>query len=124
MTVIVTDQAPAPVGPYSQAIVANGMVYVSGVIALLPGQDTMVQSSIEAEVTRIMTSMSAILEAAGSSLQNIVKITAYLTDMADFPEFNRVYASFMSAPFPARATVQVAALPKGARVEIDAIAIA
>jgi len=124
MTVIVTDQAPAPVGPYSQAIVANGMVYVSGVIALLPGQDTMVQSSIEAEVTRIMTSMSAILEAAGSSLQNIVKITAYLTDMADFPEFNRVYAGFMSAPFPARATVQVAALPKGARVEIDAIAIA
>lgn len=120
---VVTDHAPAPVGPYSQAVVANGMVYVSGVIALIPGTDQMVQSSIDAEVTRIMDSMAAILNSAGSSLSNVVKVTAYLTDMNDFPEFNRVYSGFMSAPFPARATVEVSRLPKGARVELDATAV-
>lgn len=119
---ITTDTAPAAIGPYSQAIVAGELVFVSGQIPLNPTSGELVSGSIEEETAQVLTNLQAVLTAAGSSLSLVVKTTIYLTDLADFARVNEVYARSFRAPAPARATVQVAALPRGARVEIDAIA--
>ncbi|MDR2199411.1 MAG: RidA family protein [Deltaproteobacteria bacterium] len=116
-----TDLAPAAIGAYSQAIVSGGLVFVSGQLPFPPGGDRLPET-IEGEVRQSLTNIKNILEEAGSSMDKVVRVGIFLTDMADFPKANEIYASFFKEPYPARATVQVAALPKNARVEIDAIA--
>jgi 2-iminobutanoate/2-iminopropanoate deaminase len=119
-----TTSAPRAIGPYSQAIVANGLVFCSGMIALDPASGEMVGASdVKTQARRVMESLKALLEAAGSSLDRVVKTTIYLTDLADFATVNELYGSFFGEAPPARATVQVAGLPRGAMVEIDAIAL-
>jgi len=123
-TEIRTEDAPAPVGPYSQAIRANELVFVSGQIPLDPKTGRIVEGEIEEETRQVLSNLKAVLEAAGASLASVVKATVYLTDMSLFPRVNAIYAeAFDSDPAPARATVEVAALPLGAHVEIDAIAL-
>lgn len=118
-----TDGAPAPVGPYSQAVVHDGLLYASGQIPLDPATGRLVDGDVEAQTRRVIANLRAVLEAGGSSLRQALKVTIYLTDIADFPRVNAIYAeAFDGRPSPARATVQVAALPLGAIVEIDAIA--
>jgi 2-iminobutanoate/2-iminopropanoate deaminase len=118
-----TEAAPAPVGPYSQAIVCDGFVFASGQIPIDPGSGALVDGSIEAQTERVLENLRAVLEAAGSGLDRVVRATVYVTDLSLFARVNRVYARYFDAePAPARATVQVAALPLGAQVEIDAIA--
>ena len=119
--VVRTDAAAPAVGPYSQAIVAGGWIWVSGQIALRAESGTLVEGGIEDETRQALRNLQAILEAAGAG--QVVKTTIYLTDMGDFEAVNRVYASFFDEEPPARACVEVVALPKGARVEIDAVAI-
>jgi len=120
---ITTKAGPAAIGPYSQAIVCGEMVFVSGQIPLDPATGAFVQGGIEAQTRQVMRNIGAILEAAGSSLDQVVKTTVYLADLNDFDEMNRTYGTFFTGDPPARATVQVAKLPKGASVEIDAISI-
>jgi 2-iminobutanoate/2-iminopropanoate deaminase len=118
-----TAAAPAPVGPYSQAIRLGELVFVSGQIPLDPESGAIVPGEIEDEARQVLNNLKAVLEAAGSELARVVKATVYLTDMSLFPRINAVYAeAFDTDPAPARATVEVSALPLGARVEIDAIA--
>lgn len=118
-----TEAAPAPVGPYSQAIRLAELVFVSGQIPLDPKTAKMVSGEIEDEARQVLINLNSVLEAAGSDLSCVVKTTVYLTDMSLFPRVNAVYAeAFDTQPAPARATVEVSALPLGARVEIDAIA--
>lgn len=120
-----TGDAPAPVGPYSQAIRSGDVVYVSGQIPLDPATGKKVEGEIEDEARQVLANLKAVLEAAGSGMDRVVKATVYLTDLALFPRVNAVYAEAFSAdPAPARVTVGVAALPLGAQVEIDAIALA
>jgi 2-iminobutanoate/2-iminopropanoate deaminase len=120
---VLTERAPAPVGPYSQAIVHGGVVYVSGQIPLDPATGKVVEGSIEAQTERVLQSLREVLEAAGSGLDAVIRTTIYLTDLSLFARVNAVYASHMRATDPpARATVGVAALPLGVGVEIDAIA--
>ena len=120
--VILSPDAPQPVSVYSQAIQSGELLFLAGQIPLDPVSGELVSGSIELETERIMQNLAAVLSAAGASLQQIVKTTVYLTNMGDFAEFNAAYAKhFPSAP-PARTTVAVAALPRGARVEIEAIA--
>jgi 2-iminobutanoate/2-iminopropanoate deaminase len=120
--VISTDEAPAAVGAYSQAIAGEGLVFCSGQVPLDPASGELIEGSVAEQTRRCMQSLSAVLDAAGSSLKGVVKVTAYLTDMADFQEFNDVYSEFFASDPPARATVGVAALPKGASVEVECIA--
>lgn len=117
-----TDGAPAAIGPYSQAIVTGGFVYTAGQIALDPKTGEIVAGGVEAQAKRVLENLSAVLEASGSSLDQVVKTTIYLADMNDFAVVNQVYAGYFQPPFPARSTVQAAALPKGALVEIDVVA--
>lgn len=118
-----TQNAPAPVGPYSQAVECGGFVFCSGQIPLDPATGAIAEGGIEAETARVMDSLKAVLEAAGASLARVVKTTIFITDMNDFGRVNGVYASyFTGGTAPARATIQVAALPKGAHVEIECIA--
>jgi 2-iminobutanoate/2-iminopropanoate deaminase len=124
--VVRTESAPAPFqgAPYSQAIRANGLVFVSGQIGLRPGETELVEGGVSGQAEQVLANLAAILEASGSGLDRVVKTTVFLQDMADFAAMNEVYArSFGEAP-PARSTVQVAKLPSGARVEIEAIALA
>jgi 2-iminobutanoate/2-iminopropanoate deaminase len=118
-----TDRAPAAVGPYSQAITAGDTVWVSGQIPLDPATGALVPGDVEAQARQVLRNVGAILEAAGSGFDRVVKATVYLTDLADFDVVNRVYAEFMPSPPPARVSVQVSRLPRGASVEIDAIAL-
>lgn len=119
-----TSKAPEAIGPYSQAIVANGFVFCSGQVALEPGRGgALVGSDVAAQTKRALSNLAAVLEAAGSGLARVVKTTVYLADMAHFPAMNQVYAECFGATRPARATVAVAGLPKGALVEIEAIAL-
>jgi len=118
-----TSLAPSPIGPYSQGMSFGNMVWVSGCIALRPGSDALIQDSIEEETRVVMENLKAIVEASGSSMVKIVKTTIFLTDMATFPLVNSVYGSFFISPYPARETVEVSALPKGARVEISCVAV-
>ena len=120
-TPIQTDEAPAAIGTYSQAIQVGSLVFLSGQIALHPGSMVLEQSSVEAEVRQVFANLQAVAEAAGGSLQSAVKLTLYLTDLNDFATVNGVMESLFHAPYPARAAVGVASLPKGARVEADAI---
>jgi reactive intermediate/imine deaminase len=116
-----TDNAPQAIGTYSQAVNHQGLVFVSGQIPLEPTSMEMVSGGIEAQIRRVFENLSAICMAAGGSLDDIVKLTVYLTDMGDFPHVNAIMEQYFTAPFPARAAVGVAALPKGAKVEMDAI---
>ncbi len=119
---VATTNAPAAIGPYSQAIAAGGFLFVSGQIPLDPATGTLVSGTIAEETRRVFDNLAAILAAAGAGFGHVVKTTVYLADMADFAAMNEVYAGYFSPPAPARATVQAAALPKGVRVEIDLIA--
>lgn len=120
--VVQTAYAPAAVGPYSQAISSDGLVFCSGQVALDPNSGELFQGSIADETRACLRNLSAVLEAAGTSLIHVVKTTAYLVDMNDFGEFNEAYAEFFAEDPPARATVGVSALPKGARVEVECVA--
>jgi 2-iminobutanoate/2-iminopropanoate deaminase len=123
MKAVVTGDAPAPVGPYSQAIALGGLLFVSGQVPLDPKTSALVEGDIEAQTERVIQNLDAVLQAAGTSLERVVRTTVYVTDLALFGRVNEVYARFFAGdPAPARATVQVAALPLGAQVEIDAIA--
>lgn len=121
---IVTDLGPKAIGPYSQAIRANGFVFVSGQIALDPRTQELVPGDIVVQTERVLENLRGILQAAGSSLDKIVRTTVFLADMSDFASMNQVYARYFRQDFPARSTVQAARLPRDVRVEIDAIAIA
>ena len=123
MNVISTTAAPAAIGPYSQAIEANGTVYVSGQLPIDPATGEFAPGGIQAQARQSLTNMRNILAEVGLTMQNVVKVTVLLADIADFAAVNEVYAEFFSAPFPARSAFQVAALPKGAGVEIEAIAV-
>ena len=120
---IATPEAPGAIGPYSQAIVAGGFVFVSGQIPLDPATGTLVDGDITAQTHRVLKNLDAILRAAGVSFNTVVKTTVYLSDMSEFAAMNAVYGEYFPAPAPARATVQVARLPRDVRVEIDVIAI-
>ena len=122
--IIKTDQAPAAIGPYSQAVRIGNMLYTSGQIALDPRSGEFLSGEIEQETERTLENISAILKADGLNLDNIVKTTVYLTDLRYFTRMNQIYEKYFSENKPARACVQVAALPKGAKVEIEAIAFA
>ncbi|MGV3706971.1 MAG: RidA family protein [Arcticibacter sp.] len=120
--IIHTDKAPAPIGPYNQAVLANGMLYVSGQIAINPATNELVLSSIEEETTQVMSNLTAVLDEAGFQFGDIVKTTIFLSDMSLFPLVNDIYGSYFTDNFPARETVAVAGLPKGVNVEISIIA--
>ena len=122
MRTISTDKAPKAIGPYSQGIAASGFLFLSGQVPLDPGTGQLVQGTVQEEVTRILDNLKAVLEAGGSGLQRVVRTTVYLTSLEDFASMNEVYARYFGDHRPARSTVQVSALPRGARVEIDAIA--
>jgi 2-iminobutanoate/2-iminopropanoate deaminase len=115
--------APKPIGPYSQAVVAGDFVFLAGQIGLDPATAKLVPGGTAAEAAQAIRNISAVLDAAGATLDDVVKVTVYLVDLADGPAVNEVYGQAFSAPQPARASVQVAKLPAGARVEIDAIAV-
>jgi 2-iminobutanoate/2-iminopropanoate deaminase len=117
-----SERAPKAIGPYSQAVRAGSLVFVSGQIPLDPATGVMVDGDIAAQTHRVFANLAAILEAAGTSFDRVVRTTVYLADMNDFATVNEVYGSYFSSPAPARATVQAARLPKDARVEIDLIA--
>jgi 2-iminobutanoate/2-iminopropanoate deaminase len=121
---ISTTSAPAAIGPYSQAIRAGGMVFLSGQIPLDPATGQMIEGDIAAQTERVMKNLGAVLEAAGCSFDDVVRTTIYLVNLADFQLVNEIYGRHFKAVPPARATVQVAALPRGSKVEIDAIALA
>lgn len=119
---IASDAAPRALGPYSQAVEAGGFVFCSGQVALDPATGKLVGGGIASEAARVLDNLSAVLAAAGLELADVVKTTVYLVDLGEFAAMNEVYARYFAVPYPARATVQVAALPAGARVEIEAIA--
>lgn len=123
MKVVATDTAPKAIGPYSQAIVANGMIFVSGQIPIDPASGNLVEGSITDQTKQVMSNLAAILEATGADFSKVVKTTVYLKDMGDFTEMNEVYGSHFPDHKPARATVQVAKLPRDVAVEIDCIAV-
>ncbi len=123
MKQISTDNAPAAFGPFSQAMVANGMVFTSGALPLDPETGERVEGGIVDQTHRTMKNLQAVVEAAGASMETIVQVMIYLTDMKDFAKMNEVYATYYKDRFPARATVGVAALAKGSLVEIQAIAV-
>jgi len=122
-TTVDTKAAPAAVGPYAQGVVAAGLVWVSGQIPLDPETGRLVEGGVEEQTRRALANVRAVLEAAGSQLDRVVKATVYLTDLSEFEAMNRVYAETFGSVRPARVTVEVSRLPKDARVEIDAIAL-
>ena len=117
-----TDKAPQAIGPYTQAIASGGFLFLSGQIPLNPASGTLVKTGVEDEVARVLENLKAVLEAAGTGMDRVVKTTVYLTDLKDFESVNGVYARYFANSRPARSTIQVAGLPRGARVEVDAIA--
>lgn len=121
--IVKTAAAPGAIGPYSQAVKAGGMVFLSGQIALDPKSGELVAGDIQAQTRQVLGNLKAVLAAAGSSLERVVKTTVFLTSMDDFPKMNAVYGEFFSANPPARATVEVCRLPRGAAVEIEAVAL-
>ena len=122
MKALHTDKAPAAIGPYSQAIEVNGMVFASGQIPLDPATGNIVEGGIKEQTQQALTNAKAIMEAAGLTLANVVKTTVFMADMNDFAAMNEVYATFFSEPYPARSAVAVKALPKGVLVEVECIA--
>ncbi len=121
--IISTDKAPKAIGPYSQAVAYNGLLYLSGQIPLDPATGTVIEGDISAQTGRILENLKAVLEAGGSSLAHVLKTTVFLKDMGEFPKMNEVYGAYFGENPPARATVEVARLPRDVRVEIEAIAI-
>jgi 2-iminobutanoate/2-iminopropanoate deaminase len=119
---IKTDSAPAAIGPYSQAIIANGFLYSAGQIPLDPASGKLVEGDVSRQTERVLDNLDAVLASAGLAWSDVVKTTVYLHDMADFPAVNEIYAKRIGDARPARSTVQVAALPRGAMIEIDLIA--
>ena len=118
-----SDRAPKAIGPYSQAVGAGGAVYLSGQVALDPATGQLVTGGFEAEARRVFENLKAVAEAAGSSLAAAVRVTIYLTDLAQFPVANKVMAEYFGEPYPARVTIGVAALPRGAAIEVDCILV-
>lgn len=123
MRIIATARAPAAIGPYSQAIAANGFVYTAGQVALDPGTMELVAGDVSAQTEQVFANLAHVLEAAGTSLGRVVKTTVFLMEMTDFAAMNAVYARHFGAHRPARSTVAVSGLPKGARVEIEVVAL-
>jgi reactive intermediate/imine deaminase len=119
--IISTDKAPQAIGTYSQAVRHGGLVFLSGQIPLDPASMEVVPGGIENQIRRVFDNLAAVCAAAGASLDDIVKLTVFLTDMGDFPQVNAIMGQYFTTPYPARAAVQVAALPKGVSVEMDAI---
>lgn len=122
--IISTEKAPKAIGPYSQAVIHNGIAYLSGQIPLDPATGQIVEGDIAVQTERVLENVKALLEASGASLQSVLKTTVFLKDMGDFPRMNEVYARYFAANPPARSTVQAAKLPRDVSVEIDAIASA
>lgn len=121
LEIIKTDQAPQAIGTYSQAVKTGSTVYLSGQIPLVPATMEMVDGDISQQIKQVFDNLDAVARAAGGNLKNIVKLNVYLTDLGNFPVVNEIMATYFSEPYPARAAVGVAALPKGAAVEMDAI---
>jgi len=119
--IISTELAPAAIGPYSQAVKVGDTVYVSGQIGLDPKTMELIEGGFNAQAIRVLKNLAAIAQEAGGSLSDAVKLNVYVTDLANFPELNSIMASFIPQPYPARAAIEVSALPKGAVVEIDAV---
>jgi 2-iminobutanoate/2-iminopropanoate deaminase len=122
--IISTDRGPKAIGPYSQAVKANGFVFTAGQVAFDPATGQLIEGDVGRQTARVFENLKAIVEAAGSSLERAVKATVYLKDMNDFAAMNEVYARYFSANFPARSTVEAARLPRDVRVEIDLICLA
>ena len=120
--IVLTDKGPKPIGPYSQAIKSNGFLFASGQVALDPRSNEFFGGDIRQQTERVMENIKSILEAGGSNLHHVVKTTVFLKDMNDFGAMNEIYAKYFTENFPARSTIQVAALPKGANVEIEVVA--
>ena len=118
-----TEKAPKAIGPYSQAVILNGVAYLSGQIPTDPVTNQLVEGDIAAQTERVIMNLKAVLEASGASLESVVKTTVFLKDMGDFPKMNEVYGRFFASNPPARSTVQAARLPRDVSVEIDAIAV-
>ncbi len=118
-----TEAAPAPVGAYSQAIKAGSHLYVSGQVPLAPGQSALVSQDVETQIHQVFRNLHAVIEAGGASFAQVVKFTVYLLDLQEFQKVNRIMAEYVPKPFPARVAIQAAALPLGAAIEIDAIAV-
>lgn len=121
-TPVRTDQAPAAIGPYSQAVLSGGVLYCSGQIGLDPATGNLVPGGFEAEARQVLANLDAVARGAGLTLADAVKLTVYVTSLGDFPKLNEIFASLLAEPYPARATVEVSALPKGALVEVDMVA--
>ena len=122
-SIIHTEHAPAAIGPYSQAVRAGQTVYLSGQIPLIPETGALLEGGIELQARRVFDNMRAVCDAAGGSLSDIVRLGIYLTDLADFATVNAVMTEYFQAPYPARSTIQVSALPRGAQVEVDAVLV-
>lgn len=118
-----TDKAPKAIGPYSQGIIANGFVFISGQVPFDPATGELVTGPIEDQARRVLRNVAAVLEAAGSSMDKVVKATVFLQDMNDFAKMNAVYGEFFKTPYPARAAVQAARLPRDVKIEIEVIAL-
>lgn len=121
--VVSTEKAPTAIGPYEQAIKFNGFLFTSGQIALDPATGKLIEGDVSAQTRRVLENLKAVLEAGGSSLDHVIKATVYLTDLNSFAKMNEVYAEYLGEAKPARSTVGVASLPRGASVEIDLVAI-
>lgn len=121
--VISTDKAPAAIGPYSQAIEVNGMIYTSGMIPIDPSTGELVTGSVEAQAEQAISNLEALLAASGSSIEKVVKMVVFISNMDDFGKINEVYAKHFKEPYPARSCVQVARLPKDVAIEIEAVAV-
>ena len=119
---VATKQAPTPIGPYSQGVIAGGLLFVSGQIPIDPATDKLVEGDIKVQTEQVLKNILAVLKEAKMGPENVVKASVFLADMADFPQVNEVYGKFLGKEPPARSTIQAAALPKGARIEIDVIA--
>ncbi|HET7358534.1 MAG TPA: RidA family protein [Rhodanobacteraceae bacterium] len=122
-SIIATERAPAAIGPYSQGVRAGGTVYLSGQIPLDPATGALVEGDIAAQTRRVFDNLKAVCEAAGGSLAGIVRVGIYVTDLANFATVNAVMAEYFAQPYPARSTIEVAGLPKAAKVEVDAILV-
>jgi 2-iminobutanoate/2-iminopropanoate deaminase len=119
---VATKQAPTPIGPYSQGVIAGGLLFVSGQIPIDPATDKLVEGDIKVQTEQVLKNILAVLKEAKMGPENVVKASVFLADLADFPEMNEVYGKYLGKEPPARSTIQAAALPKGARIEIDVIA--
>ena len=122
-TIISTPKAPAAIGPYSQAVLVNGMLFTSGVIPIDPETNTLVQGDVEAQARQAIGNLKNLIEASGSSMEKIVKTTVFIKNMNDFGKINDIYKEFFTSDFPARSCVEVARLPKDVLIEIEAIAV-